>query len=123
MRSERARQLLTELMPRLLEAFAKTANPDAAFARFDEFLGRLPAGVQLFSLFHAYPALLDIVAEIMGDAPRLADWLSHNPHLLDHVLRSEEHTSELQSLMRTSYAVFCLKKKIHYNYILHITQK
>src|SRR3546814_6140987 len=28
--------------------------------------------------------------------------------------RSEEHTSELQSLMRTSYAVFCLKKKKHY---------
>src|SRR3546814_1192785 len=27
--------------------------------------------------------------------------------------RSEEHTSELQSLMRTSYAVFCLKKKNH----------
>src|SRR3546814_10803291 len=31
--------------------------------------------------------------------------------LLDH--RSEEHTSELQSLMRISYAVFCLKKKNH----------
>src|SRR3546814_10159525 len=29
----------------------------------------------------------------------------------DIVLRSEEHTSELQSLMRISYAVFCLKKK------------
>src|SRR3546814_4141272 len=29
------------------------------------------------------------------------------------VRRSEEHTSELQSLMRISYAVFCLKKKIH----------
>src|SRR3546814_2542371 len=29
---------------------------------------------------------------------------------VDHV-RSEEHTSEIQSLMRTSYAVFCLKKK------------
>src|SRR3546814_8103782 len=29
--------------------------------------------------------------------------------------RSEEHTSELQSLMRTSYAVFCLKKKTKYN--------
>src|SRR3546814_5424946 len=28
--------------------------------------------------------------------------------------RSEEHTSELQSLMRISYAVFCLKKKIQY---------
>src|SRR3546814_1441923 len=30
-------------------------------------------------------------------------------------LRSEEHTSELQSLMRISYAVFCLKKKKHIN--------
>src|SRR3546814_9055447 len=30
--------------------------------------------------------------------------------------RSEEHTSELQSLMRTSYAVSCLKKKIHKNH-------
>src|SRR3546814_10348538 len=29
--------------------------------------------------------------------------------------RSEEHTSELQSLMRISYAVFCLKKKTHQN--------
>src|SRR3546814_973997 len=31
----------------------------------------------------------------------------------DPVRRSEEHTSELQSLMRISYAVFCLKKKIY----------
>src|SRR3546814_3505026 len=31
--------------------------------------------------------------------------------LCGHRLRSEEHTSELQSLMRISYAVFCLKKK------------
>src|SRR3546814_1314535 len=31
--------------------------------------------------------------------------------ILEHVDRSEEHTSELQSLMRISYAVFCLKKK------------
>src|SRR3546814_10861747 len=29
----------------------------------------------------------------------------------EYVMRSEEHTSELQSLMRISYAVFCLKKK------------
>src|SRR3546814_6985180 len=31
--------------------------------------------------------------------------------MADVVVRSEEHTSELQSLMRSSYAVFCLKKK------------
>src|SRR3546814_9289783 len=34
-------------------------------------------------------------------------------------LRSEEHTSELQSLMRISYAVFCLKKKTSYRPIGH----
>src|SRR3546814_5171501 len=34
--------------------------------------------------------------------------------------RSEEHTSELQSLMRISYAVFCLKKKNHTNMQLEI---
>src|SRR3546814_8462556 len=33
------------------------------------------------------------------------------PHMAARAYRSEEHTSELQSLMRISYAVFCLKKK------------
>src|SRR3546814_8950887 len=32
-------------------------------------------------------------------------------YIIDADIRSEEHTSELQSLMRISYAVFCLKKK------------
>src|SRR3546814_7453942 len=35
--------------------------------------------------------------------------------------RSEEHTSELQSLMRISYAVFCLKKKNHYTHSTHVS--
>src|SRR3546814_19982123 len=35
----------------------------------------------------------------------------------DHIGRSEEHTSELQSLMRISYAVFCLKKKKKFTYV------
>ncbi|MFQ5959246.1 MAG: bifunctional [glutamine synthetase] adenylyltransferase/[glutamine synthetase]-adenylyl-L-tyrosine phosphorylase, partial [Alphaproteobacteria bacterium] len=85
-RSTRAREILTELMPSLLGAFARTANPDAALLRFSEFLARLPAGVQLFSLFYANPGLLDLVAEIMGSAPRLAERLSHNAGLLDGVL-------------------------------------
>src|SRR3546814_9242113 len=34
-----------------------------------------------------------------------------HPRRMDRARRSEEHTSELQSLMRISYAVFCLKKK------------
>src|SRR3546814_5081486 len=40
-----------------------------------------------------------------------AEMLLDRDHLLLRDERSEEHTSELQSLMRISYAVFCLKKK------------
>ncbi len=87
-RSTRARELLTELTPSLLQALAQTADPDAAFHRFDQFLSHLPAGVPLFSLFTNNPQLLGLVADIMGDAPRLAEWLSANTSLLDAVLSS-----------------------------------
>ena len=85
-RSQRARELLTELVPTLLKELGATANPDNALMRFDQFLGRLPAGVQLLSLFHANPGLLSLVAEIMGAVPRLADELARRPILLDGVL-------------------------------------
>ncbi|PPR09488.1 MAG: Glutamate-ammonia-ligase adenylyltransferase [Alphaproteobacteria bacterium MarineAlpha11_Bin1] len=85
-RSARARELLTELVPTILEAFSSSPNPDLALRRFTEFLEGLPAGVQLFSLFSAHPGLFDLVAEIMGAAPRLARWLSRYPILLDGVL-------------------------------------
>ncbi len=85
-RSTRARELLTELMPRLLQTLARTGHPDTAFARFDAFLANLPAGVALFSMIGANPGLLDLLAEILGGAPRLAEQLSRKPQLLDAVL-------------------------------------
>src|SRR3546814_8918692 len=51
---------------------------------------------------------LDLVLGQVGDQRRLAE--AGRSKGQD---RSEEHTSELKSLMRTSYAVFCLKKKTH----------
>jgi glutamate-ammonia-ligase adenylyltransferase len=57
--------------------------------RFDHFLSRLPAGVQLFSLFHANPGLLSLVADIMAEAPLLAESLAQRPALLDAVLTAE----------------------------------
>src|SRR3546814_8773234 len=48
------------------------------------------------------------LVEELGKNPRVTDALSR---VMDAKTRSEEHTSELQSLMRNSYAVFCLKKK------------
>jgi glutamate-ammonia-ligase adenylyltransferase len=89
MRSARARELLTDLMPALLKALAETASPDATLGRFDRFLAGLPAGVQLFSMLTAQPALLDLLAGIMGSAPRLANYLSQNASVLDAVLEAD----------------------------------
>jgi [glutamine synthetase] adenylyltransferase / [glutamine synthetase]-adenylyl-L-tyrosine phosphorylase len=88
-RSQRAREILTELVPQLLRIFGATAHPDEALRRFDEFLWRLPAGVQLFSLFYANPGLLALVADIMAGAPRLSEQLAQRPALLEAVLTRE----------------------------------
>jgi len=88
-RSQRAREILTELVPGLLRIFGKTAHPDIALLRFDRFLSRLPAGVQLFSLFHVNAGLLALVADIMAEAPLLAENLAQRPALLDAVLTAE----------------------------------
>src|SRR3546814_5030081 len=53
---------------------------------------------------------------ISGEGQHIRQRIAH--HRAPNV-RSEEHTSELQSLMRISYAVFCLKKKIKYNRIIN----
>src|SRR3546814_7736268 len=49
---------------------------------------------------------------VKSTAGSILEPVSRPEHPEDHAERSEEHTSELQSLMRISYAVFCLKKKI-----------
>jgi [glutamine synthetase] adenylyltransferase / [glutamine synthetase]-adenylyl-L-tyrosine phosphorylase len=85
-RTARARELLTEMQPVLIEALARTANPDLAFLGFDRFLSELPSGVQLFSLLKQNPGLIELIAAIMGTAPRLARILSKRRRVLDAVL-------------------------------------
>ena len=86
MRSDKARLLLTGLLPVIFKALSKTKSPDAAFMHFDDFLHGLPSGVQLFSLFQSRPALLDLLTEIMGQSTFLAQELAHRPALFDAVL-------------------------------------
>lgn len=88
-RSKRSRQVLTELVPALLTAFGKAANPDSAFFHFDDFIDRLPSGAQIFSLLAQRPELLSLLADILGSAPALGETLSNDPSLLDGVLESD----------------------------------
>ncbi|MBI3677137.1 MAG: hypothetical protein HY243_11050 [Proteobacteria bacterium] len=98
-RSARARELLTRLVPPLLEALAATADPDVAFAQFDRFLSRLPGGVQLFSMLLANTGLLKLIAEVAGSAPRIADHLARFPTVLDALI-DPEFLGELPSRAR-----------------------
>src|SRR3546814_2361403 len=58
-------------------------------------------------------------AALKAAQPEMARGVAKGVLHKNTVARSEEHTSELQSLMRISYAVFCLKKKTQHRYTLN----
>src|SRR3546814_6929093 len=67
-------------------------------------------GLRLRPLEHV-DRRLDDVLQHRHVGPQIEALVHHGEAGADAADRSEEHTSELQSLMRISYAVFCLKKK------------
>ncbi len=86
LRSDRAVQIFQRLRPQLLNRLSQSANPQEALVALDGFLSGLPSGVQIFSLFEANPALVDLIIDIAGTAPALARYLSRNAQVLDAVI-------------------------------------
>ncbi|WP_425070775.1 glutamine-synthetase adenylyltransferase [Sagittula sp. S175] len=86
LRSQRAQDLWRRVRPEILRRLSETARPQEALVAFDEFLGGLPAGVQLFSLFEANPSLMDLLVDIVGTSPDLARFLARNASVLDAVI-------------------------------------
>ena len=74
---------MTELVPLIIDQVSRAENPDSAFAAFDRFLSGLRAGGRFLSLLRQNPQIIEFIALILGVAPRLADTLAHNPHLID----------------------------------------
>jgi [glutamine synthetase] adenylyltransferase / [glutamine synthetase]-adenylyl-L-tyrosine phosphorylase len=81
--SARAREVLTELVPALLESFSGSGDPDAALAAFDMALARMPAAVELFSILKSNASVRELFGDILGGAPRLANVVAQRPHVLD----------------------------------------
>ena len=84
--SEAVRTILGEVLEDVVEALGKTPVPDRALARFDSFLSQLPEDLPLFPLLRANTWLLNLIAVVMGVAPRMASLLDANPHLLQAAL-------------------------------------
>ncbi len=82
-RSARAREALTELVPSLLQAFAYSGDPDAALCAFDSALAGMPAATELFLVLKSNPPICQLFGEILGGAPQLAHAVMKRPHLLD----------------------------------------
>src|SRR3546814_5804082 len=87
---------------------------------------RPPRSTRTDTLFPYTTLFRSIAADIhavLGAVQRVR--LRQHPHrrFRGIVGRSEEHTSGLQSLMRTSYAVFCFKKKCHHAHSSHRSDK
>jgi glutamate-ammonia-ligase adenylyltransferase len=85
-RAAAARAHLTELLPALLSTVAGAGNPDDALRRFDDFLSRLPSGVQLFSLLRNHENLRTLLVALMASAPRMADAVIHRAHVMDGLI-------------------------------------
>jgi glutamate-ammonia-ligase adenylyltransferase len=86
LRGEQARKNLIELVPIIIDQVSRAENPDAAFAAFDRFLAGLRAGGRFLSLLRQNPELIRFIALIVGVAPRLADILAQNPHVVDPLI-------------------------------------
>ncbi|MFZ3349675.1 MAG: bifunctional [glutamine synthetase] adenylyltransferase/[glutamine synthetase]-adenylyl-L-tyrosine phosphorylase [Xanthobacteraceae bacterium] len=86
LRGEQARSNLRELVPLIVDQIARAENPDATFAALDRFLNGLRAGGRFLSLLRQNPQIIEFVSLILGVAPRLADTLAQNPHLIDPLI-------------------------------------
>jgi glutamate-ammonia-ligase adenylyltransferase len=86
LRSDRAVRIFKRLKPDLLARLSRAAKPLEALEQFDRFLSRLPAGVQVFSMFQANPTLIDLIVDIAATSPALAHYLGRNAQVFDAVI-------------------------------------
>src|SRR3546814_946869 len=112
---------------RISDWSSDVCSSDLAFQRRDELLVPPPLALaveQACEEFRGIAQLLGILANLvaglvldMGEIAPVPLHLASKPVERGdrEVARSEEHTSELQSLLRISYAVFCLNKKKQHN--------
>src|SRR6185312_8390636 len=85
-RSESTRAAFTEFLPALIDGLANAEEPDRAVVAFDCFLQALQRGGRLITLLGQNRELVELVALVLGAAPRLGDMLARQPQLMDGLI-------------------------------------
>ena len=88
LRSGAATSAFEGMLPALLKAIGRSADPMRALNRLSDVVERVPSGVNLYRLLEARPALATLLARILAHAPALSDQLARRPELLDSLLDS-----------------------------------
>lgn len=86
LKSETARADLKAVLPRLLEALSNSGSSDAAVFACDRFFSQLADGMRLLAALRTHPDLVQLIALILGTAPRLGEIVARSPSLLDALL-------------------------------------
>ncbi|SFR78078.1 bifunctional [glutamine synthetase] adenylyltransferase/[glutamine synthetase]-adenylyl-L-tyrosine phosphorylase [Sphingomonas jatrophae] len=86
LRGATARATMEAMLPGLIGALGRAADPGTALLRFDALLQGLPSAINLFRLLEAQPALARLLGDILAHAPTLAEALGRRPALLDGLI-------------------------------------
>lgn len=100
LRSPPAREAFEGMLPSLIAALGRGPDPDGALNRFADIVERVPSGINLYRLIEARPALVGLLAQILGHAPALAQQLARRPELLDGLIDASilEPAPDVQTL-------------------------
>ena len=93
LRSPRSVEIFERLAPALFERVVDTTDRERTLRHLEDFIGGLPAGVQVFSLFESNPQLIDLVVDIADSSPDLARYLGGNAEVFDAVIAGSFFTA------------------------------
>jgi glutamate-ammonia-ligase adenylyltransferase len=86
LRTPAAQDALEAVLPRLITAIGEAQDPNAALNRLDGIVAQLPSAINLFRLLEAQPLLGRIIADVLVQAPTLADALARRAELIDALI-------------------------------------
>ncbi len=123
LRTARAMSIFERIEPVILEKINSTSRPQETLKAFGNFLSKLPAGIQIFSLFENNKQILDLLIDILGTSGALSEYLVKNTDVLDSVIAPEfwEIWPSRKSL--SSELEIILKSEMDYEAKLDLTRR
>ena len=123
LRTARAMSIFERIKPLILEKINSTSRPQETLKAFGNFLSKLPAGIQIFSLFENNKQILDLLIDILGTSGALSEYLVKNTDVLDSVIAPEFWEIWPSRKFLSSELEIILKSEMDYEAKLDLTRR